>query len=46
MILIVEEGLIEEFELRVEICSQTTAVGAISIGTSGRITGEVMGRDK
>lgn len=46
VIYIVEEGLIEELELRVDICLWTTAIGGISTGTSGRITGVVMGRDK
>lgn len=45
MLYIVKGGLTEEFELRVEICLWATAIGAIPIGTSGRIT-IVMGRDK
>lgn len=46
IIYIVEKGLMEEDELGMEMLSQTTATGAMDIGTSGRVTGILMGRDK
>lgn len=46
IIYVVEKGLIEGFELGVEICLQTTDIGAVFMGISGRISGILMGRDK